>query len=71
MDNQVFSSIDEEEKNWLERDFEEEEVWEVVERMEGDKAPGPNGFTMAFFQSCWAVVKRDVMAVFSKFHRRR
>jgi hypothetical protein len=26
MDNQVFSSIDEEEKNWLERDFEEEEV---------------------------------------------
>ena len=23
MDNQVFSSIDEEEKNWLERDFEE------------------------------------------------
>jgi hypothetical protein len=24
MDNQVFSSIDEEEKNWLERDFEED-----------------------------------------------
>jgi hypothetical protein len=37
----------------------------VVKGMEGDKAPGPDGFTMAFFQSCWAVLKRDVMAVFS------
>jgi hypothetical protein len=49
IDNQVFSSIDEDEKNWLERDFEEEEVWEVVKGMEGDKAPGLDGFTMAFF----------------------
>jgi hypothetical protein len=24
----------------------------------------------AFFQSCWAVVKHDIMAVFSEFHRR-
>jgi hypothetical protein len=71
MDNQVFSSIDEEEKIWLERDFEEMEVWEVVKGMDGDKAPGPDGFTMAFFQACWAVVKHDVMAVFAEFHRRR
>ena len=52
MDNQVFSSIDEEEKMWLERDFEEMEVWEVVKGIDGDKALGPDGFTMAFFQSC-------------------
>jgi hypothetical protein len=71
MDNQAFSSIDEEEKAWLEREFEEMEVWEVVKGMEGDKAPGPDGFTMAFFQSCWTVVKNDIMAVFSEFHRRR
>jgi exonuclease III len=71
MDNQAFSSIDDEEKVWLERDFEEMEVWEVVKGMDGDKAPGPDGFTMAFFQSCWAVVKHDVMAVFSEFYRRR
>jgi hypothetical protein len=32
----------------------------VVKGMEGDKAPGPDGFTMAFFHSCWAVVKQDV-----------
>jgi hypothetical protein len=71
MDNQDFLSIDEEDKNWLERDFEEKEVWEVVKGMEGDKAPGPDGFTMAFFQACWGVVKHDFMAVFAEFHRRR
>jgi hypothetical protein len=27
MDNQSFSSIDVEEKCWLERDFEEKEIW--------------------------------------------
>jgi hypothetical protein len=48
------------------------EVWEVVKgMMEGDKAPGPDGFTMAFFQSCWTVVKNDIMAVFSEFYRRQ
>jgi hypothetical protein len=43
----------------------------VVKGMEGDKASGPDGFTMAFFQSCWGVMKHDVMAVFSGFIRRR
>jgi hypothetical protein len=68
MDNQAFSSIDEEEKMWLERDFEELEVWEVVKGMDGDKAPGLDGFTMAFFQSCLVVVKHDLMAVVSEFY---
>ena len=36
--------------------------------MEGDKAPGPDGFTMAFFQKCWSVVKKDIMDVFDYFH---
>ena len=34
----------------LERPFVEEEVLDGVENMNGDKAPSPNGFTMAFFQ---------------------
>jgi hypothetical protein len=42
-------SIDVEEKYWLERDFEEKEVWEVIKCMERDKALGPDGFTMVFF----------------------
>jgi hypothetical protein len=36
--------------------------------MNREKAPGPNGFLMAFFQDCWDVIKSDIMGVFSDFH---
>jgi hypothetical protein len=68
VDGISFSSIDADECLWLERGFEEQEVWEVVREMNGDKAPGPDGFSMAFFQKCWGVLKKDIMAVFSEFH---
>ena len=29
---------------------------------------GPNGFSMAFFQSCWSVLKAEIMEVFQNFH---
>jgi hypothetical protein len=61
-------SIDEGERVWMEEEFEENEVWEVVRKMKGDKAPIPDGFSMAFFQICWEVIKKDMMAVFKKFH---
>ena len=37
--------------------------------MEGDKAPGPDGFTMAFYHHCWGAVERDVLAVFEEFYQ--
>ena len=52
----------------LNRPFSEEEVARVVHGMAGDKAPGPNSFSMAFFQRCWDIVKNDVMAVLHDFH---
>lgn len=36
--------------------------------MNGDKAPGPDGFTIAFFSSCWEVLKEDIMAMFHFFY---
>ena len=33
----------------------------------GTKAPGPDGFTMAFYHHCWRVVEKDVLAVFEEF----
>jgi hypothetical protein len=63
-----FFSIDADECLWLERGFEEREV---VREMNGDKAPGPDGFSMAFFQQCWGVLKKDIMAFFSEFHNSR
>ena len=68
LDNLPFSSIAEEDDLVLDRQFTKEEVWGVVKKMAGDKAPGPDGYTMAFFQGCWATIKNDAMAIFYDFH---
>jgi hypothetical protein len=70
VDGIFFDSISESDASWLERSFEEEEVRKVVSTMNGDKALGPNGFSMAFFQACWDVVSVDIMKVFYDFHGR-
>ncbi|RVW15726.1 putative ribonuclease H protein [Vitis vinifera] len=41
------------------------ESWRVEDR---DKAPGPDGFTIAVFQDCWDVIKEDLVRVFAEFH---
>jgi len=45
-------------------------VWGVIRDLNGDKAPGPDGFTLAFFQKCWDFLKTDIMVVFVEFHAR-
>ena len=53
---------------WLEKPFEETEVLDVIMEFNEDKSPGPDGFSMAFFQACWGILKIDIMAVFHHFH---
>jgi hypothetical protein len=36
--------------------------------MNRDKAPGPDGFSMGFFQDCWDVIKINIMRIFCDFH---
>ena len=36
--------------------------------MNGDKAPGLDGFTVAFWQNCWEIVKEDVLDMFKEFY---
>jgi hypothetical protein len=36
-----------------------------------DKAPGPNGFTGAFYKACWGIVKPEIMHVLHSFHTLR
>jgi hypothetical protein len=50
VDDFSFMSIATDESIWLETDF-EQEVWEVVRDLNGDKAPGLDGFNMDFFFS--------------------
>jgi hypothetical protein len=63
-----FKTLGSDEANSLVLPFGEEEVLEAVRCMSGDKAPGPDGFTMAFYQAYWDVVKSDVMKVMHHFH---
>jgi hypothetical protein len=40
----------------------------VVRDLQGDKAPRPDGFTMAFVKKCWPVIEEDVMDFFEKVY---
>ena len=53
--------------DWLDRPFEEAEIFDVIQNFNGEKSPGPNGFPMAFFHACWGILKPDLMAVFRHF----
>ena len=55
----------------LDLPFTEEEVKAAVDDTACDKAPGPDGFTCAFFKGCWATIKDDVMAVINNFSNLR
>ena len=50
-------------------EFTESEVRDAVFQMEHNKAPGPDGFPVEFYQVFWNVIKDDLMALFSDFHR--
>ncbi|RVX18007.1 putative serine/threonine protein kinase IREH1 [Vitis vinifera] len=39
----------------------------LTEDQEGDKAPGLDGFTVAFWQDCWDFVKEEVVDLFKEF----
>ena len=71
MEGLEFDQIRGTEWGWLERKFEKEEGIQVVRDMEGDRAPCPNGFSMAFFHHCWKVVEKDILAVFKEFYQYR
>jgi hypothetical protein len=47
--------------------FSEEEIKEAIDDMPADKAPGPDGFSIAFFRSCWDIIKDDLMLTINAF----
>lgn len=52
----------------LDRRFEESEIREVIFSMACNKAAGPDGFPVEFFQKCWDFIKQDIMNMFHAFH---
>ena len=55
----------------LETPFTEEEIFLALMEMNRDKAPSPNGFIVAFWQSCWDFVKEEVVELFQEFYDKK
>ena len=69
IDGLEFANLDETNRLSLEREFEKKEIIAALRGAEGDKTPSPNGFTTAFFQKCWCVLEREILAFFADFHK--
>ena len=53
----------------LEEMFTEEEILGAVYELNDDKAPGPDGFPLAFWSFSWDFVKEEVMGFFKEFYQ--
>ena len=63
-----FNEIGLEAASKLEELFSEEEIWTTISGLNGDKAPGPDGFPLAFWSFSWDFVKAKVLGFFKEFH---
>ncbi|RVW32661.1 Transposon TX1 uncharacterized 149 kDa protein [Vitis vinifera] len=70
MSSLEFDRIGSEEAARLEEMFSMEEVYLALSELNGDKAPGPDGFPIAFWQFCWDFVKDEIMGFFKDFFER-
>ncbi len=56
------------ERHALGAPFSPEEIKAAVFQLGGDKAPGPDGFPLSFYQAFWEVLKEDVGRIFHELH---
>ena len=56
------------EARMLELPFSEAEVQAALMDLNGDKAPSPDGFTLAFCQNCWDFAKEEILDMFKEFY---
>ena len=61
--------LDNSEVERLELPFSEEEVFVALSDLGKNKAPGADGYTMAFWLFCWDVVKVEVLRFFRDCHK--
>ena len=66
----ALSEIGPEDATKLEEAFSKEEVWTAISGLNNDKAPGPDGFPLAFWSFSWDFVKNEVLGFFKEFHEK-
>lgn len=54
---------------WLKRPFELEIIKPTVFSWDGEISPGPDGFSMAFYQDFWEILRNDLITVLDDFFR--
>lgn len=52
----------------LDNTFTENEIFDAISQMPSEKAPGPDGFTIVFYKSCWSIIKHSVVAAFHSLY---
>lgn len=62
------NKITDEDREILTQEFSLQEINNVVFDMEKNKAPGPDGFPVEFYQNFWEIIKYDLKALFDDFH---
>lgn len=63
----ISSRVTESQNQMLLTEVDEKEVKAALFSMHPDKAPGPDGMTLGFYQKCWKIVKEDVVATVKNF----
>lgn len=49
--------------------FSESEIKSALFQMEHNKAAGPDKMPVEFFQTCWEIIKMDIIELFADFHQ--
>eukprot|EP00253_Pinus_taeda_P014197 PITA_14197 len=61
--SEVESKISDAKNKELDQVITEEEICAVTFSMQQDKAPGPDGFTVAFYRNHWETIKKDFVQI--------
>ncbi len=63
--------LSDDERGMLIAPFSLVEIKAAIFQLGGDKAPGPNGFPLSFYQAFWEVLKDDIFKIFTDLHEGR
>lgn len=69
--NLFTSRISEVKANQMIRQVTAEEIKEAMFNIGDDKAPGPDGYTAAFFKASWNIIGPDVVDAIKEFFEKR